>query len=59
MIGLILMLVVVGVCLQLLKDKLPIDPTILILIQVIIVLSVVWFIWQMFGGADLPLPRAR
>lgn len=59
MIALVLILVVIGVALHLLKTQLPIDPAILILIQLIIICGVVYYLLAIFGVGDLPLPRAR
>lgn len=57
MIGLILFLVVVGVCLELLKDKLPMDSSIRVLIQVIVVVWVIYMLLSIFGIADVPIPH--
>lgn len=59
MIFLVLGLVILGVCLELLKSQLPIDPTIMILIRLVIVVAVVYYILVFFGVSDFPVPRAR
>lgn len=59
MIMLVVFLVIVGVALELLKTKLPIDSTIRVLIQVVIVVGVVLYLLAAFGVADLPMPRLR
>lgn len=59
MIALILVLVVIGVALELLKTKIPMDSTIRVVIQVIIVLAVVIWMLRLFGVMDLPVPRVR
>jgi hypothetical protein len=57
MIGLILFLVVVGVCLELLKTQLPIDSSIRVLIQVIVVVFVIYMLLGILGIADVPVPH--
>lgn len=59
MIAVILVLVVVGVCLELLKTLVPMDSTIRVLIQVLIVVFVVYYLLAIFGIADVPVPRLR
>lgn len=59
MIALVLFLVVVGVALELLKTQLPIDSSIRVLIQVVVVVCVVYYLMAIFGIADLPLPKVR
>jgi hypothetical protein len=48
LIGLIIVLVILGVALELLKTRVPIDPTIRVLIDLIILIVVVLFILQIF-----------
>ena len=57
MIALVLFLVIVGVALELLKTKLPIDSSIRVLIQVVIVIGVVYYLFAIFGVVDLPVPK--
>lgn len=59
MIALVLFLIIIGVALHLLKTQLPIDPAIMVLIQVVIIVAVVYYLLAIFGIGDLPLPRAR
>ena len=58
MIAVILVLVVIGVILHFVKT-LPIDPAILLLIQVLIVLFVVYYLLGLTGLLDVPVPRFR
>ena len=59
MIGLIIVLVIIGVCLYLIENFVPMDPTIKTVIRVVVVLCVVLYLLQAFGIVDVPLPRAR
>lgn len=59
MIGVVIVLVIIGVVLELLKTKLPIDSTIRVVIQVVVVLAVCYYLLAAFGVADVPLPRLR
>ena len=59
MIALIFVLVIIGIVLEVLKTQIPMDPTIRLVIQVIIVLGVVYYLWTMFGAPDIPLPHRR
>jgi len=59
MIGLVILLVLIGVVLELLKSQLPIDSSIRVLIQVVIVIGVVYYLIAIFGVVDLPVPRVR
>lgn len=58
MIGMLLVLVVVGVCLYLLQ-QIPMDPVILTIIRVVVLLLVVLWLIQAFGLMAGPLPRLR
>ena len=58
MIGLILTLVIIGVILYFL-EQLPLDPTIRMVIRVVIILCVVIWLLQFLGVADMPLPHWR
>ncbi len=59
MIGVILVLAVIGVALELLKSAVPMDSTIRVLIQVLIVVFVVYYLLAIFGIADVPVPKLR
>lgn len=60
MIALVLVLVVIGVALEILKTKLPMDDTIRVVIQLVIVIAVVVYLLRIFGIWDLPVvPRVR
>jgi hypothetical protein len=59
MIGLILVLVVVGVCLYLIETYIPIDPPIKTVIRVVVVVCLVLYLLQAFGVVDMPVPRVR
>ena len=59
MIGLLIVLVIVGVCLYLVENFVPMDPTIKTVIRIVVVLCVVLYLLQAFGIVDMPIPRAR
>ncbi len=59
MIGLILSLALVGVILWVIETKLPMDDTIKLVIRIIVVICVIYYLLNLFGIADLPLPRMR
>ena len=59
MIALILMLALVGLVLYLIETYIPMDPTVKVVIRVVIVICVIVYLAQLFGVADLPLPRGR
>lgn len=55
----VVFLVIIGVALYLVQ-QLPIDPTILIAIRVIIVLGVVWYLLALIGMVPYtPFPKFR
>lgn len=58
MIGLILGLALIGLILWLIETQIPMDNTIKIVIRIVIVICVILYLVQLFGIADLPLPRA-
>ncbi len=58
MIGLLMVLIIVGVCLSLI-DTIPIDPTIRMVIRVVVVLCVLLLLLQVFGLVDVAVPRLR
>lgn len=57
LIGLVLALVIIGVALQMLKDKVKIEDSIMTLINLVIVISVVLFILAFFHV--IPVPGLR
>lgn len=57
MISLILTLAVIGVILYLI-ERLPMDPTIIMVIRIIVVICVILWLVQVFG-LDVPLPHWR
>lgn len=59
MIALVLLLVIVGVALELLKTQLPMDSSIRVLIQVIVVVFVVYMLLSIFGVTDMPVPHLK
>lgn len=59
MIELILVLVIVGVCLYLIENFIPLSPPIKTVIRVIVVICLVLYLLRAFGIADVPLPRVR
>ncbi len=59
MIALVLMLAVVGFILWLVTTKIPMDPTIAIVIQVIVVVCALLYVLRLFGVADMPVPSLR
>ncbi len=59
MIALVLGLALVGLVLYLIERFIPMDPTIVIVIRVVVVICVIVYLAQLFGVADLPLPRAK
>ncbi len=59
MIGLILVLVIVGVCLFLVEQYIPLDPAIRVVIRVVVVLFCVLYLLSAFGVMDTPLPKLR
>jgi hypothetical protein len=54
MIDLFIVLVIVGVCLYLIENVVPMDPAIKTVIRVVVVLLVVLFLLRAFGVADVP-----
>lgn len=59
MIALVLFLVIVGVALELLKTQIPMDSSIRVLIQVIVVVFVVYMLLAIFGIGDMPVPHLK
>ena len=59
MIGLILTLVVLGLCLFLIETYIPMSPPIQLVIRIIIVIFSVLLLLRAFGIVDVPVPRVR
>jgi hypothetical protein len=59
LIGLLLVLVIVGVCLYLIETKITMDPAIKLVIRVVVVLCVVLLLLRAFGIMDVAVPRIR
>ena len=58
LIELIVVLAVIGVVLYLIETQLPIDPSIKVIIRVVVVIVVVLWLLRVFVG-DVALPRLR
>jgi hypothetical protein len=59
MIGLILTLALLGLVLYLIETYIPMDPTIKVLIRIVVVVCVIYWLIGVFGIADMPIPRMR
>ena len=61
LVGLIITLVIIGVVLYICEQLLPLDPTIRLLIRLVVVLIVLLWLLQVFGivGPTIPLSRVR
>jgi hypothetical protein len=59
MIALILVLVIIGVALWLIETKVPMDPTIKVIIRVVVILCIALYLLSAFGILDMPVPRIR
>jgi len=59
MIQILIVLVIVGVCLFLIDQYIPISPPIRTVIRVVVVIFLCLWLLQIFGIADLPVPRLR
>lgn len=59
MIQLLIVLIVVGVCLYLVQTYIPMAPPIKTVITVVVVLVLCLWLLQVFGVADMPVPRLR
>ena len=57
MIGLILTLAIVGFLLWLITTKIPMDPTVAVVIQVVIVICALLYVLRLFGVGDMPIPK--
>lgn len=59
MIGILIVLIVVGVCLYLVQTYIPMAPPIKTVITVVVVLVLCLWLLRVFGIADMPVPRVR
>ena len=59
MIGLILALAVVGFLVYLIVNFIPMPPPFKTGILVVVVICLIYYLLNIFGFADIPLPRAR
>ncbi len=59
MIGVLVVLIIVGVCLYLVQTYIPMAAPIKTVITVVVVLFLCLWLLQVFGIADLPIPRVR
>ena len=59
MITVLIVLVIVGVCLYLVENYVPMSPPIKTVLRVIVVLILVLWLLQIFGIYDLPPVRLR
>jgi hypothetical protein len=59
MIGVLLVLVIVGVCLYLVQTYIPMAAPIKTVITVVVVLMLCLWLLRVFGVADIPVPRVR
>ena len=59
MIGVLIVLIVVGVCLYLVQTYIPMAPPIKTVITVVVVLFLCLWLLSVFGVADIPVPRVR
>jgi len=59
MIHLLIVLVIVGVCLYLVENYVPMSPPIKTVIRVIVVIALVLYLLSAFGVVDVPVPSLR
>jgi len=59
MIGVIIVLVIVGVCLHLIRTYIPMEESIKTIITVVVILCLCLWLLQAFGIVDVPVPRVR
>lgn len=59
MIEVLIVLVIVGVCLYLVENYVPMSPPIKTVLRVIVVLILCLWLLRVFGVADFPVPRLR
>jgi len=57
MIGLILTLVVLGLCLYLVETYIPMSPPIKMIIRIVVVIFLVLWLLRIFGISDVAIPR--
>jgi hypothetical protein len=57
LIGLIIILIVVGAVLYLIEQLLPIDPSIKLIIRVVIIVVLLLWLVRVFLGGSILLPR--
>jgi hypothetical protein len=55
----LVVLVVVGLCLYLVEQYVPLSPPIRVVIRVVVVLFLCLWLLSVFGVMDLPVPRVR
>jgi hypothetical protein len=59
MITLLIVIVVLGLCLYLVENYIPMSPPIKLVLRVVVVLIVVLWLLQLFGIYDLPVVKLR
>ncbi len=59
MIALIIVLALVGLIVYLITTYIPMPPIFKTVIYVIVAVCLILYLMQVFGIADIPLPRAR
>ena len=57
MIGVVIVLVVLGLCLYLIETYVPMSPPIKMVIRVVVVLLLVLWLLKVFGITDVAVPR--
>lgn len=57
LISLVILLVIVGVVLGYVQRIPGIEPTIALLIKIVVIIAAVLFVWHAFGSPDIPLGR--
>lgn len=58
LISLVMLLIIVGVLLWVVETLIPMDPSIKVVIRVVVILVVVLWLLRLFVG-DVPVPRLR
>lgn len=59
MIQVLVVLIIVGVCLYMVQQYIPMAPPVKTVITVVVVLFLCLWLLQVFGIADIPVPRLR
>jgi hypothetical protein len=59
MIGVLLVLVVVGVILYMVETYIPMADPFKMVIRVVVVIFLIFWLMQVFGVMDVPVPRLR